>query len=134
MADVISLSRKRQIALDRQEALVRRRKIEAVRRVLQCTHCSLKCEKCGTQIQDRPLDQRPLPYRFCNECAEEYVDYLERLQGKGDPVCYWRNDCWMEAWRSWIEHQGALDHYKKSKEFLELIRELQQTRLDQQEE
>ena len=136
MAEIISLDDKLQDAKNKRHALTRKRKLLAVKKVFQCTHCSFKCEKCGTQINDyetvpgsgkSPNDLR-VPYRFCESCSEEYIDYIKRLQGGGDTDCYWHNDQWADAWHKWIEYQGAVDRYTKSKDFLKLIKELKQTR------
>jgi hypothetical protein len=112
----------------------KKRKILAVQKVFQCMQCAFKCEKCGTQIQpDESRTQRPIgdlrvPYRFCESCAEEYIDYIERLKGRGDSEYYWHNDIWLELWRKWIDYQGAIDSYLKSKEFRQLLEELKDTR------
>ena len=133
MAEIISLDAKLQDAINKKHELTRRRKLRAVKKVFQCTHCSFKCEKCGTQITDTetridtPANLR-VPYRFCEHCTEEYVDYIERLQGQGDKDCYWHNTEWTDTWQKWIEYQSAMDRYTKSKDFLNLIKELKQTR------
>ena len=93
-----------------------------------------KCEKCGIQIgleQDTDEKNRyklRIPYHFCKNCSEEYVDYIEYLNGKWDPDCYWYNDTWLELWRAWIDYQGTIDRYLKSKEFLQLLMELKGSR------
>ena len=75
--------------------------------------------------------ERPkLPYKFCEACEDEYLDYIERLQGRGDPDCYWHNDAWLDSWRKWIDYQGSVDHYVKSKEFLRLLQEFKQSSPD----
>jgi hypothetical protein len=132
MAEIISFDNRRQDADEREKARERRRKIAAVRRMLDCTHCSRKCLKCGAPIDsdDRP-DKSPsslrIPYRFCMACADEYVDYIERLKGRGDTNSYWHNDQWLEAWGKWIDYQSCMDQYVRSREFLQLIRELKPT-------
>ena len=133
MAEIISLDAKLQDAINKKHELTRRRKLHAVKKVFQCTHCSFKCEKCGIQINETessgdPSNNLRVPYRFCGSCSEEYVDYIERLQGGGDTDCYWHNDEWADSWQKWIEYQGAIDRYTKSKDFLKLIKELKQTR------
>ena len=133
VADVISLDKKKKHAEAQLEARTRRRKIQAVQKVFQCTHCAFKCEKCGTQIDEAvdaqaAPDGHRVPYRFCGGCMEEYVDYIERLRGKGDPEAYWHNDAWMTMWRGWIDYQSNMDRYLKSKEFVRLMQELKQTR------
>ena len=133
MADVISIVQKRKAVQDQDAARMRRRKIYAVRQAMQCSQCYFKCEKCGAQIEGEPGDlpqghtSLRVPYRFCVFCAQDYVDYIERLQGRGDPEYYWQNDAWRDAWARWIGYQGALDSFVKSSEFARLITEVQST-------
>lgn len=133
MADIISIDKKLDLAKDKKAALIRRRKVLAVQKVFQCTHCSMKCEKCGIQIERNPETGEKyrrnlrVPYNFCQGCAEEYLEYIERLKGRGDADCYWHNESWMDAWTKWIEYQSSVDRYIKSKEFKKLLNELRQT-------
>lgn len=130
MADIISIDDKLALTKQKKAALSKRRKIQAVQKVFQCTQCAYKCEKCGTQIGKVPAEQQEIPrnirvpYRLCESCAEEYIDYIERHKGGGDPECYWHNEAWLALWKSWIDYQGAIDRYLKSKEFTQLIQEL----------
>jgi hypothetical protein len=86
--------------------------------------------KCGAQIDPREegqkiiLQNKKIPYRFCEACAEEYQDYIQYLQGRGNPNCYWQNEAWTAIWKAWIEYQGANDRYAQSKEFKRLVQEL----------
>jgi Pyruvate/2-oxoacid:ferredoxin oxidoreductase delta subunit len=134
VADIISLDKKLDLAKDKKAALIRRRKVLAVQKVFQCTHCSLKCEKCGTQIEHDPgageKHRRNLrvPYNFCKGCSEEYLEYIERLKGREDSDCYWHNEAWIDAWAKWIAYQSSVDRYIKSKEFKQLLDELKQAR------
>ena len=136
MADIISIDKKLDLAKDKKAALIRRRKVLAVQKVFQCTHCSMKCEKCGTQIEHDPAAgekyRRKLnvPYNFCQGCSEEYLEYIERLKGRGDADCYWHNESWIDSWTKWIEYQSSVDRYIKSKEFKKLLNELKQSRTD----
>ena len=132
MADIISIDNKLQLSKDKKAELVRKRKISAVQKVLQCTHCTFKCEKCGTQMSVSPGGDEVIkkdlrvPYRFCESCSEEYLDYVDRLKGGGDPDQYWHNDDWLGIWSAWIDYQSSVDRYLKSKEFLQLMNELKQ--------
>jgi hypothetical protein len=133
VADVISLDKKLKLQLAEKEALVKKRKIQAVQKVFQCTHCHFKCVKCGAQLeadaaQEANRPHQRMPYRFCSGCLEEYTDYIERLKGRGDPDCYWRNAMWMDLWRAWIDYQNSMDQYMKSKEFVQLMQDLKQSR------
>ena len=129
MADIISLENKFQEARDKKVADDRMRKLQAVRGVLQEAKGILSCEKCHQELDDeavhRERDLR-VPYLFCDSCAEEYVDYIERLQGRGDKICYWRNRQWFDVWKRWIEYRGTIDTYLQSKEFRRLLEELKQ--------
>lgn len=130
MADIISLNDKLQLAEERRAVRDRRRKIRAVQRAFQCSRCALKCEKCGSQLacdcQAPGTSQSGVPYHFCESCSEEYQEYIERLQGDGDPACYWHNDAWLATWKQWIDYQRAKENYIKSPEFMRLIQEMRQ--------
>ena len=136
MANIIELDKKLKHTKEKKAEIIRKRKILAVQKIFQCMHCAFKCEKCGTQIQpdehgqQKAISDLRVPYRFCESCAEEYIDFIERLKGRGDSEYYWHNDIWLEMWRKWIDYQGAIDTYLKSKEFRQLLEELKDTRPD----
>lgn len=136
MADIISLENRLQLSQDKKDALVRKRKILAVQKVFQCTRCSLKCEKCGVHITSNESactaheHKTGCPYRFCESCLDEYRDFIQKLKGKEDTTCYWRNEAWFESWRLWIDYQAAMDRYLKTPEFLQLVQEFRRNRLD----
>jgi hypothetical protein len=127
MTKVISLNDKLKLTEMEKEAAERKSKILAVHKIFQCTQCASKCERCGTTLgPDNHVlaGSTRIPYTFCDSCAEEYMDYIDKLQGKGDTRAYWHNHAWLRVWRSWIEYQGAVDHYVRSKEFRRLLDEL----------
>lgn len=132
MADIIPLDEKLELARRKKIVSARRRKIKAVQKLFQCSRCTLKCEKCGAQIQTDRMDrysqkrQGRIPYHLCGSCSDEYSDYMQRAEGGGDPDCYWHNRNWMESWKSWIHYRESLDRYMKSEEFIQLIEELKQ--------
>ena len=127
MTKVISLNDKLKLSEKEKAVVERKRKILAVRKIFQCTQCASKCERCGTTLgPDNQVhaDNTRVPYIFCDSCAEEYMDYIDRLQGKGDPHAYWHNHDWLKVWRAWIDYQGSVDQYLRSKEFQKLLEEL----------
>lgn len=127
MSKVISINDKLKLSDEEKAAVARKRKILAVRKIFQCTQCASKCERCGMTLgPDNRVhaDNTRIPYTFCDSCAEEYMDYIDKLQDKGDPEAYWHNDAWLKLWRAWIEYQGSVDHYLHSKEFRRLMEEL----------
>ena len=133
MTNIIELDKKLKHTKEKKAEIARKQKILAVQKVFQCMQCVFKCEKCGTQIQpEEQRQQRAIsvlhtPYRFCESCAEEYTDYIERLKGGGDSENYWHNEIWIDLWRKWIDYQGVINRYLKSKEFRQLLEELKDT-------
>ena len=134
MTKIIQLDDKLQHSKEKRAEIIRKRKILAVQKIFQCIHCVFKCEKCGTQIgfehetAVKISGDPKVPYRFCESCSEEYVDYMDRLQGKGNPEYYWHNEAWLKVWHTWIDYKGVIDGYLKSKEFKKLLEELKETR------
>lgn len=130
MADIIPLGEKLNKSQAREAKRLRKRKIEAVQRMFRCAHCTFKCEKCGAQLEMTPSGKRAwepdprVPYRFCENCSEEYIDYIQRITGAGGSDYFWRNDSWEASWKAWIDYQASLDHYMKSKEFTRLLYEI----------
>ncbi len=136
MADIISICDKLAQVRDRQSASRDKRKRLAVQQMYQCAGCSAVCERCSAPVTagcrcETGKDRDPrIPYRFCEDCAEEFVDYIDRLQGRVDDTLYWRNEAWMEIWATWINHRAALDRHFRSKEFARLLEELKTTPSD----
>lgn len=129
MADILEFGRKVQDLKSMRDANERQRKIDALRKVFQCTRCVMKCAKCGTQLDtgSQEPSRFATPYRFCGNCQDEYEEYRERTEiGKTAPRFYWHNDLWMQAWASWLGHQKLVDQYRQSKEFLQLMQEVEE--------
>lgn len=126
MAEIIDLEAKKKKGRDKKAQQERLKKAEAVLQMFQCTHCSIKCMKCGSQVQLAETGQEDtrVPYRFCQACREEYLEFLERLHGRGDPSLYWYNREWMEVWKAWMHYQDALGRYQISEEFRRLLEEM----------
>jgi hypothetical protein len=62
---------------------------------------------------------------LCSSCGEEYEAYLKLSRGELAAGYYWHNEEWMEVWRTWLEHQKSLEHYRNSKEFIKLLHEFE---------
>ncbi len=127
MSKVIRLDERLKLTAKQRRRLERRRRIIAVHNVFQCTQCASKCQRCGASMGPHKRDgdqDTQVPYNFCESCAEEYVAYINHLQGKHDPDDYWYSHAWLKVWQTWIEYQGAKDLYLRSKEFRRLLFEL----------
>jgi Pyruvate/2-oxoacid:ferredoxin oxidoreductase delta subunit len=126
VADIIELEKRRQRQQRGKTNGLNEEKLDVLRKVLQCARCQLKCARCGTQIEEvEDREQSPLPYPLCSGCGEEYKVYLGLTVGEAGAGRYWHNQEWMEIWRTWLQHQKALDHYRNSKEFIKLLQEFE---------
>jgi Pyruvate/2-oxoacid:ferredoxin oxidoreductase delta subunit len=124
VADVIELDKRRQQQQNEKADALQETKIDLLKKVLQCARCQLKCSRCGTQIEESGEEQNSkLPYPLCSGCGEEHEVYLKLSQGKLKAGRYWHNEEWMDVWRTWLQYQQALDHYRNSKEFIKLLHE-----------
>lgn len=127
MSNVIALHDKLKLTAAQKALQQRKRKIRAMYKVFHCTQCASKCERCGAPVEgerEAKTGQVRIPYHFCDGCAEEYRDYIRCLQGAPDPDNSWHNHQWLRVWQTWIEYQGAVDQYLRSKEFRSLLSEL----------
>lgn len=125
MNKVIPLNDKIKLNAAQKAEQLRKRKVRAVYKVFQCTQCSSKCERCGAAVAvSVQKTESPAPYHFCAGCAEEYADYIRKLQGQDNPEAFWHNHQWLNVWQTWIAYQGAVDQYLKSKEFRRLLDDL----------
>lgn len=128
MAEILEFDKKCQDLKSSRDTVLRQRKIEALRKIFQCTRCMLKCAKCGTQLETEMQEsyKYATPYTFCRNCYDEYQEYRERIQkSQVNSKYYWHNDTWMKVWESWLEHQKWLDVYRQSKEFFQLMQEVE---------
>jgi|OpeIllAssembly_1097287.scaffolds.fasta_scaffold30880_3 hypothetical protein len=129
MGNVIEFGKKAQDLKSIRDEEVRQRKIDALKKIFQCTRCLLKCAKCGAQINMEADSNARMaaPYPLCRSCHEEYQEFKERQAGTDPhPRYYWHNDSWMSVWKSWLDQQRCLDEYRQSKEFLQLLQEVEE--------
>jgi len=126
MADILEFSKKAENLRSERDLTVRQLKIESLRKIFQCSRCVVKCAKCGAQIESQAFDRFAVPYSFCKSCMNEYEEYRTRAAGtEAESECYWRNSAWMKIWETWVQHQKAIDQYRQSKEFLQLMDEVE---------
>jgi Pyruvate/2-oxoacid:ferredoxin oxidoreductase delta subunit len=126
MSKVIDIEARLKLEQKKRAKVDRAKKVEAVRKIIQCTRCLARCAKCGVQFETNEMYQRfKGPYRFCAACQEEYEDFLRVSEkGEGSPY-YWHNQEWVEVWLRWLAFQQALKAYGESAEFIDLIREVE---------
>ncbi len=72
MADIIEFGKKAEHLRSERDIAIRQRKIEALRKIFQCTRCMVKCAKCGAQIDSQADEctKFAAPYIFCRSCGK----------------------------------------------------------------
>ncbi|MFP3867286.1 MAG: hypothetical protein ACLFUU_03875 [Desulfobacteraceae bacterium] len=125
MTKVIDIENRLQIEKKKKASIEKAKKLEEVRRVMQCSRCLARCSKCGVQFDTQDIYKRHKgPYRFCSDCEEEYQEFLRLKESGESSPYYWHNQQWMELWEAWINFQEALKRYIESPEFVDLLREV----------
>ena len=126
MSKVIDIEDRLKLEKKKKAKVEKAKKMEVVRKVIQCTRCLARCAKCGVQFETQEMYKRhKAPFRFCASCLEEYEDF-QRVKEKGEESpYYWHNREWVAMWQAWIDYQQTLKEYGESPEFIDLVREVE---------
>jgi len=126
MSKIIDIEDRLKLEQKKKRKVERNKKVDAVRKILQCTRCLARCHKCGMQFDTTKIYKRYHGrFRFCESCQEEYDEFV-RLQAEGgESLYYWHNKAWLNLWQRWLDYQDALKEYGESPEFIELVREVE---------
>ncbi len=126
MSKVIDIEDRLKLEQKKRAKVAKTKKVEAVRKIMQCTRCLARCMKCGIQFDTKEMYQRfKGPYRLCASCQEEYEEFLRRKEGGGESQYFWHNKQWLTMWQVWLDYQQAIKEYGESPEFIELLREVE---------
>jgi len=129
MTKVIDIEDRLRLEQRKKAKVEKAKKLEAVRKMMQCSRCLARCARCGVQFDTTEMYKRyPGPYRLCSFCQEEYDDFLRIIEKGQESPCYWHNREWLALWRSWVDYQQAMKTYNESPEFIDLVREVEQER------
>jgi Pyruvate/2-oxoacid:ferredoxin oxidoreductase delta subunit len=125
MSNVIDIEKRLQLEQKKKAKVDKGKKLEYIRKFLQCKRCLARCSMCGVQFDPQEMYKRQQSsYRFCSGCQEEYEEFL-RVKEKGeDTTYYWHNEEWLAIWENWLNYQESLQKYTESTEFIELLREV----------
>ncbi len=125
MDKVLSLTDRLEDKKRKQNKEIHRQKIETLQRMIQCSSCSLSCAMCGSHLNvpDSPCpsvssDQNIV---LCQSCCAEYNDYLKISKGNKKSDIFWQNKEWMGLWATWLDYYRAIEKFKSSIEFMQLI-------------
>lgn len=127
MDKVLNIEDRLQANRRRRELEARSHKVEAVRKLVQCTSCRLRCAMCGCQVENQDLQPSrfgELDFVLCTSCKTDFDDYKAVAEGRSAPESFWHNEQWAALWSAWLDYQSAIRKFINSEEFKELMRSL----------
>ena len=126
MSKIIDIEDRLKLEQKKKHKVDKAKKMDAVRKILQCTRCLARCHKCGVQFDTTKMYKHYKgQFRFCESCQEEYDEFMRLKVKGGESPIYWHNQAWQQLWQSWLDYQEALKEYGESSEFIELVREVE---------
>ena len=126
MPKVIDIENRIETEKRKKKIAERRREVAPLLRFLQCACCGMKCRRCGSPAELRPPAKEipKVPFNFCKDCREEYLEYQRIQNSDEESEVPWRNREWIRMWKKWIEYQNTVQRFHKSKEVQEVFEEL----------
>jgi len=116
-------SKRRKLQLEK-----RQEKIGAIQKLIQCSSCHFRCALCGQHLGD--LDSSPtvpsasFGFVFCDDCGEDFEEYLAVSRGEKSSEVSWHNEEWMKMWSAWLDYRRTINGFVDSPEFKSLLDEL----------
>jgi hypothetical protein len=127
MDNVLSITDRLESKRREAQVKVYKEKATAIRKIVQCCSCGLRCGMCGQHMEPSETccthQRGGQPFHLCETCRADFQDYKERLSGKHSEDLFWHNDEWMGLWSAWVQFQDALRKFKDSKACLALTGE-----------
>ncbi|MFO8090249.1 MAG: hypothetical protein R6U13_10465 [Desulfatiglandaceae bacterium] len=124
MDNILNIEDLLQTRRRRRELETKTRKVQAVRKLVQCTSCRFRCAMCGGRVEVddmQPVKFEELDFVLCENCKTDFDDYKAVVEKKLSSDCFWHNKEWVALWSSWIGYQRAIRSFKNSKEFKQLM-------------
>ena len=76
------------------------------------------------QDRSHDTDSSGQEYTFCDNCREEFEDFISSSKGKKHHRVFWHNKEWKEMWSAWLNYKQAIADFINSREFKLLLEEL----------
>jgi hypothetical protein len=125
MDNVLSITERLENKRRETQIRVYREKATAIRKIVQCCSCGLRCGMCGQHMEPNEAccsrQRSGQDFHLCDACRADFQDYKAQLDGKRGEDLFWHNDEWMALWSAWLQFQEALRKFKDSKACGELI-------------
>ena len=129
MSNIINIDDKLEEKKRKEQVEYYQEKIDSILRTVQCSSCHLKCAMCGYHIDDLECGCSQSEYFhdfiLCEECRDEFEDYLDSSRVQGSREFMWHNDEWKKLWASWLQFQKAIKEFRNSAEFRQLMEEVE---------
>lgn len=127
MEKVLNLEERLLEKKQKEQGRLFRRRLDTVRRIVQCSCCELRCAMCGHPVETSEgtctLNALFADFPLCGGCRTELDDFLKRQQTIEGPELFWHNQQWMDMWEAWIRFREALGRFRGSKEIRLMMRD-----------
>ena len=96
-------------------------KMETIQKVVQCAACHFRCAMCGIHLTaadtPEPPPLSPDGLMFCENCGQEFEDFLTIAKGEKRPDIFWHNKEWLTMWSAWLDYRESVSDFVDSAEF-----------------
>ena len=103
-------------------------KIGAIQKLVQCSLCRFRCALCGQHLEESDcfssIPSASFGFAFCDDCGEEFEEYLSLSRGEKPPEVSWHNKEWLNMWSAWLDYRKTINGFVGSPEFKSLLDEL----------
>jgi hypothetical protein len=106
----------------KQQVETYRKRIDALRAIMQCSSCCFKCAMCGHQMGansacgSAPVSSSQPDAHLCESCRIEFNDYIDMVNGKKEAEVFWHNREWLNLWSAWVAYQESIREFRNSPE------------------
>jgi len=125
MDKVLSIAGRLEDKKRKQQLASERQKVETIQRIVQCASCHFKCAMCGYHLTGKKGPHLSAGssrgFILCESCEAEFEDFLETAKGAGGSGIFWHNKEWRHLWSAWVDYRKAIEAFKRSPEFYQMI-------------
>ena len=120
MDKVINIQKRIESQKQKRQLKRYRQRIEAIRKIAQCSSCHFRCAMCGQYLNMADSESSPdlsgHEYVFCDNCGEEFEDFLASSRGDKTRQVFWHNKEWKNMWSAWLRYQQTITGFLNSSE------------------
>ena len=125
MSNVIDIEKRLQLEQKKKAKVDKAKKLEFIRKFLQCKRCLARCSMCGVQFDPQDMYKRHHgSFASAAVVRKNMMNFCGSRKKGRIPPYYWHNEEWLAIWENWLNYQESLQKYTESSEFIELLREV----------